>query len=48
MKNVKYEGVYPCMHNCLTIIFSYFKEKKLWTCSFNSQMDEEMESRSER
>jgi hypothetical protein len=26
----------------------YFKEKNLWTFSFNSQMDEEMESRSGR
>jgi hypothetical protein len=27
MKNVKYEGVYPCMHNHSTRIYSYFKEK---------------------
>jgi hypothetical protein len=26
----------------------YFKEKNLWTCSFNSKMDEEMERRSGR
>jgi hypothetical protein len=49
MENVKYEGVYPCIHNHSTIIFSLLQgEKFMDFLFFNSQMDEETESRSER
>jgi hypothetical protein len=48
MKNVKYEGVYPCMHNHSTRIFSLLQGEKLMDLSFISQMDEEMERRSGR
>jgi hypothetical protein len=34
MKNVKYEGVYPYMHNHSTRIFSLLQGEKLWPCSF--------------
>jgi hypothetical protein len=48
MKSVKYEGVYPCMHNHSTEIFSLLQGENLWIFSFKSQMDEEMASRSGR
>jgi hypothetical protein len=33
MKNVKYEGVYPYMHDHSTGIFSLLQGEKLWTSS---------------
>jgi hypothetical protein len=48
MKNVKYEGVYPCMHNHSTRIFSLLQGENYGLALLNSQMDEEMESRSGR
>jgi hypothetical protein len=49
MENVKYEGVYPYMHNHSTRIFSLIQGEKMYKLSlFNSQMDEQMESRSGR
>ena len=33
-ENVKYEGVYHCVHNHSTEIFSLLQGEKLWTCSF--------------
>jgi hypothetical protein len=48
MKNVKYEGIYPCMHDHSTRFYSLFQGEKLMDLLFISQMDEEMESRSER
>jgi hypothetical protein len=40
MESVKYEGVYPCMHNHSLIIvkkaFFDFKEKNFLVCSFES------------
>ena len=46
MKNVKYEGVYPCMHNHSTKILSLLQGENLRICSLKSQMDEEMARRS--
>jgi hypothetical protein len=34
MKNVKYEGVYPCMHNHSTIICSLLQEEKFMDLLF--------------
>jgi hypothetical protein len=33
-ENVKYQGVYLCMHNNSTKIFFLLQEEKLWTSSF--------------
>jgi hypothetical protein len=48
MKSVKYEGIYPCMHNHSTRICSSLQGENLQILSFKSQMDEEMASRSRR
>jgi len=39
MESVKYEGIYPCMHNHSinhSKIILKFKEKKFMVCSFES------------